>query len=215
LLSNKILRLVSEPGGRSAAEVRTVLDLQEPTSKSHQIQSVHVGPDKTLYVSVGDGQDARRGMNLERFGGKVLRMNLDGTPCKDNPFYERHVRTTPSHYVYAYGLRNVFDFNFDPRSRRIYGSDNGPTLDRFIEIARGAAYGYTGSNASMRINALYTWGPKDNPGPAGFVFLKNDTLGENTVVLRPAARPPRVGAGGSWKGSGAGLAGTSHRPATF
>ena len=56
LLSNHILRLVSDPGGRSIKEVKVLLPLKEFTSPSHQIQQIVQGLDGKLYVSVGDAE---------------------------------------------------------------------------------------------------------------------------------------------------------------
>ena len=180
LLMNRIVRLISKNGGRAMKEAQVILDLKEFTSPSHQIHQIMVGPDGKLYVSVGDGHNFNSSLDLERFAGKLLRMNLDGTPCRDNPFFKDHPRRTPSQYVYALGLRNMFDFDFHPVSQRLYGVDNGPAIDRLVEIVRGGTYGWDGLDDSMRVNSLFTWGPKNNLGPAGLAILKKPTLGKET-----------------------------------
>ena len=112
LLSNRILRLISSEDGKGVVDVKVVLDLKEFTSASNQIQQIMFGPDGKLYVSVGDAENHQLSLDREKFGGKILRMNPDGTPCEDNPFFQP-TPTSPSHYVHVYGVRNVFDLDFD------------------------------------------------------------------------------------------------------
>jgi len=181
LLSNRLVRLYSRSGGKALERAQVLLDLQEFTSSAHQIHHVAFGPDDKLYVSLGEGRNPPLSLDLERFGGKLLRLNLDGTPCDDNPFYQRSAATTPSQYVYAYGLRNVFGFDFHPRTGRLYALDNGRSIDRFLEIVPAGVYGWDGHDSSTRLNALYTWGPLHNTGPAGFAFLRRGTLGADST----------------------------------
>jgi len=181
LLKNRILRLRSAPGGRSAAAVETVLVLDEFTSPSHQIQQLMVGPDGKLWVAVGDGEDHRSSLSLDRFGGKILRLELDGSACRDNPFYDASAPGAVRGYVWAYGLRNVFDFDFQPETDRPYGVDNGETIDRLVRLVAGASYGWDGRRDSTRVNALFTWGPRRTAAPVGFCFLRRPALGAATA----------------------------------
>ena len=180
LLTNRILRLVSKPGGREVESIETLLHPREFTASSHHVQQVAVGPDGKVYVAVGDGRNTTFSLDLEKFGGKILRMNLDGSPCEDNPFFKGRQSESARDYVFAYGLRNVFDFDFDPISARLYAVENGKRIDRICSIAQGGCYAWDGYNDSTRVNALYTWGPK-NVGPAGFTFLRQESLGSNTT----------------------------------
>lgn len=183
MLSNVITRLVSEPGGKRMKDRQVILDLKEFTSPCNQIQQVRLGPDGKLYVSVGDAENHRLSQDIEKFGGKILRMNLDGTACEDNPFYKEYTPEAPSSYVYAWGVRNVFDFDFQPETGRIYAADNGKHTDRFFEVVAGGAYGWNGDPTSIRTNALWSWGPFQNPAPGGLIFLKNGVLGEKSAGL--------------------------------
>ena len=180
LLSNHILRLVSEPGGKAMREKTVLLDLQEFTAPGHQVQQIKHGPDGKLYVSVGDGENHYMNLDLDKFGGKILRLNYDGSACSDNPFFDKRQPASPRSYVFAYGVRNVFDFDFDAETGRLFAADNGHDIDRFLRIDRGAGYCWNGEWDSMRANALYTWGPPDNVAPTGLTFLKHDSLGDRT-----------------------------------
>jgi len=181
LLSNHVLRLVSEPGGKKMAKSEVILDLKQFTSPSNQIQQVVFGPDSKLYVSVGDAENHRLSLDLDQFGGKVIRMELDGSACEDNPYYQDATPDAPRGYVWASGIRNAFDIDFDPETGRLYGVDNGKNIDRFFEIARGGVYGWDGNPESIRINSLFTWGPIGNTAPTGIHFLREPVLGPGSA----------------------------------
>ncbi len=177
LLFNHVLRLVSEPGGRTLRAIKVVLDMKELTAESHQIQTLVEGLDGKLYVSVGDGENRRFSLDLDRFGGKILRLNFDGSACEDNPFYDRASPQSPRSYVFAYGVRNAFGFDAEPGTGALYATDNGQRLDRIIRVVRGGNYGWRGDDESMRSNSIFTWGPVANPCPVGLAFLRHDVLG--------------------------------------
>lgn len=196
LLMNRILRLVGSKDGRQAQRVEVVLDLQEFTSPSNQIQQLVIGPDDKLYVSVGDAENSRLSLDLDKFGGKLLRMDLSGRALADNPFFDPSAPRSPRSYVFAYGVRNVFDFDFDPQSGTIFAGDNGKDIDRFTRLERGASYGWNGARESIRLNALYTWHPAI--APCGFSFLEQDSLGtasQGQAVLAAYGPPAALGSG--------------------
>ena len=195
LLRNRIMRLFSQPGGRTVKRGRFLLDMvNEYTSPSNFIQQVLMGPDGKLYVSVGDGENAPLAMDMTKFGGKVLRMNWDGTACEDNPFYEPNRPRSPRSYVFAYGLRNVFDFDFDPSSGQFFAADNGKVVDRLIHLVSGGGYAWDGRSDGTLVNALYSWSP--TVAPVGLAILRHHTLGPNTrgrLYLGTYGPPAAVG----------------------
>jgi len=71
--------------------------------------------------------------------GRIHRFQVDGDqliPAADNPF-------GADNSTYAYGLRNSFDFDFDPISGLIFASENGPECDDEINlIYPGGNYGW-------------------------------------------------------------------------
>src|SRR2546423_2968659 len=58
--------------------------------------------------------------------GKVLRMNSDGTPPSDNPFYGN---ASWNPYIYTFGHRNMFGLAFHPVTGRPYVTENGPACN--------------------------------------------------------------------------------------
>jgi glucose/arabinose dehydrogenase len=92
------------------------------------------GPDKTLYVTVGDrdrlccGQQddnsiRLRAQSLADHVGKVLRLKDDGTAPADNPFVGR---TGARPEIFTYGHRNGFGLRFHPQTGELWQMEIGP-----------------------------------------------------------------------------------------
>jgi glucose/arabinose dehydrogenase len=73
-------------------------------------------------------------------GGKVLRLNPDGTAPKDNPF-ARKAGYRPE--IYTMGHRNILGMAVNPYTGVIWTDENGPQDDdRLIHLKAGANYGW-------------------------------------------------------------------------
>jgi glucose/arabinose dehydrogenase len=166
----KVVRFHSIDGGRTAATRTTIIDMAgESEGQSHQISNLTIGPDGKLYVHNGDGFETATAQNLDSFRGKVLRMNLNGSPVAHNPFYNASDGTTARDYVFAYGLRNPFGGAWRAADGSHYEVENGPSVDRFARVVGGRNFGWDGSDASMRNFALYGWDPAHAPVNIAFV----------------------------------------------
>jgi glucose/arabinose dehydrogenase len=109
------------------------------------------GPDKTLYVTVGDRdrlccgpQDDNsirmRAQSLADHVGKVLRLKDDGTVPADNPFVGR-AGAKPE--IFTYGHRNGFGLRFHPETGELWQMEIGPMGGDEINILKpGANYGW-------------------------------------------------------------------------
>lgn len=151
VLHNNIVRFQSQPGTfsiqPSAQLAFTDVFSRESTGPSHQIGGCQVQGDY-LYVGVGDGFNSPRGsQDLSRLQGKLLRMTLDGKPVPDNPFYQDNDIQKPENFVWAYGLRNPFSLKVI--DDRVFVADNGPEVDRFVEIQPGVNYLWDGTDQSV------------------------------------------------------------------
>jgi glucose/arabinose dehydrogenase len=93
-------------------------------------------PDGTLLLTTGDGFDYREAaQDLGSGLGKVLRMNEDGTPARDNPF-------PVSPYVYSYGHRNPQGLAVSAGGA-IWLHEHGPRGgDELNRIEAGSNYGW-------------------------------------------------------------------------
>jgi glucose/arabinose dehydrogenase len=188
-LRPKIVRMHSTDGGRTMASMSTIITFpSEPQGQSHQISSLSFGPDGKLYVHNGDGMDSARGQAITSARGKILRMNLDGTPPTDNPFYTSApgVTGTPTvttQLIWLYGVRNPFGGAWRASDASRYGIENGPSNDRIFLCVAGRNYLYTGSDASMaNFNILgvtttplvSAWYPAH--GPVNMAFAQTATF---------------------------------------
>ncbi len=172
----QVLRLSSADGGRTMATSTVILDMPgENQGQSHQISNASIGPDGMLYIHNGDGFDASTALNLDSYRGKILRMDLNGNPLSDNPFYDATNGINSRDYVFAYGLRNPFGGAWRASDGRHYEVENGPSIDRFARVEEAGNYQWDGSNASMLANSIYTWNPAH--APVNISFVESQTFG--------------------------------------
>ena len=146
-------------------------------------------PDGTLLITstipsgVGiNAADWPQPQQLTSDMGKVLRINVDGSIPKDNPFAGR-AGARPE--IYALGLRDVQGVAIEPRTGQLWISEHGPRGgDEINAIAKGKNYGFPligyGRNYSGKpINGdktaqdgleqpVYFWTP--DIAPAGIAF---------------------------------------------
>ncbi|MDI6799525.1 MAG: PQQ-dependent sugar dehydrogenase [Actinomycetota bacterium] len=95
---NMVIGASSSDGLKMDSHV-AIIDSTPSVKAAHQIQAVTVGPDKKLYVNVGDGMiDPEVAQDESDLRGKILRMELDGSVPPDNPI--------KGSYVFAKGFRN-------------------------------------------------------------------------------------------------------------
>ncbi len=132
------------------------LELLHWPTGGHNGGCIRFGPDGLLYLATGDGSgiaDQRlTGQDISDLTGSVLRIDVDnpsggrayGIPG-DNPFVETK-NARPE--VYAYGLRQLWKFSFDPQGR-LWGGDVGQDLWEMVYIIeRGGNYGWSVSEGS-------------------------------------------------------------------
>ena len=169
-LYNKIVRLESDDGGRTAARAVDVLRMEgEATEPSHQIQGLLFGHDGQLYVAVGNGAvHTTRGLDDAYFGGKVLRLNRDGSAPADNPRFDPAQPEAPVSYQWAKGLRNFVALAQRPGDDAIYTAENGYDVDRLLRLEAGQNYGYAGTDSSLLQRGLWFFSPAI--APVGVAF---------------------------------------------
>lgn len=131
---------ITDSGGR-AGDSATLLTLPAGNGCCHKGGRLRFGPDKMLYVTLGENQTPRAAAVTTDVRGKILRYTRDGNPAPDNPFGD----TNP---VWAFGLRNPFGIGFAPDGS-LYATDNGPSggdgprcCDSAKKIERGGDYGW-------------------------------------------------------------------------
>ena len=169
--TNKVVRFVETNGiGSNPTEI-----FSSPAigAGNHNGGNLHFGPDGKLYITIGDDANWANGQDLNSKNAKMHRINADGSIPPDNPWYGQ-----PNHVWsnYAYGLRNSFDFDFDPVSFWLFASENGPSCDDELNrILAGYDYGWRsnypcGDNDPQynTIPPLWRWTPTIAPTGAAF-----------------------------------------------
>lgn len=173
----RVVRYQSSADGLTAEDSTVILEMtDEQVGQSHFISNLTFGPDGMLYVHMGDGVDPATSLNLDYFRGKILRMNLDGSPAEDNPFYDEDDGINARDYVWAYGLRNPFGGDWRISDGLHFFVENGPDIDRFgvVEEA-GESFGWSGEEEDMFINAIYNWDPAC--APVNIEFIQPEVFG--------------------------------------
>ncbi len=132
-LRNQVLRYREEDG--VGVRLRVLLSSRASASPYHNGGRILFGPDGFLYVVTGDGHDPATAQDLSgELRGQILRIAPNGAVPRTNPFGDP---------VFAYGLRNSFGFAFDPRSGRLWQTENGPACNDEINlIRRGRSHGW-------------------------------------------------------------------------
>ena len=110
----------------------------------HMGGAIHFDSSGKILVQVGDHQSSSFSQNLDHPTGKILRVNVDGTPATDNPFYNAGNGITWTDYIWASGLRNPFSGDVDPATGRYFINDVGQGSWEEINEATvgGANYGW-------------------------------------------------------------------------
>ena len=189
-LFNQIIRVEVEDGGRRAGSINPILRMEtNPTTASHQVHALTIGPDGKLYANVGNAFSSDQSQFDGTFNGKILRMNLDGSAPSDNPLYDPTRPGVPESYLFAKGIRNAFGAAWRAVDGQLYISENGSKLDRVVRVVAGANLGYDGRDASLVPGALYVFGPPA-VAPTGIAALNEPRLpaAPGTLYVGTSAR---------------------------
>ncbi|MBC8493179.1 MAG: PQQ-dependent sugar dehydrogenase [Candidatus Thioglobus sp.] len=93
-----------------------------------------------VYFSIGDRGFRPNAQNLKTHAGSILRLNLDGTIPKDNPFIEHSVALPE---IWSYGHRNPQGLVWDNENKRLWSIEHGPRGgDEINLIEKGKNYGW-------------------------------------------------------------------------
>jgi glucose/arabinose dehydrogenase len=107
--------------------------------QGHFSHRIVFGPDGYLWLSSGERQQFDPAQDMQSNLGKIIRLNLDGSVPRDNPFAERG---GVSAQIWSLGHRNPLGLAFDS-SGQLWDVEMGPMGgDELNLVRRGANYGY-------------------------------------------------------------------------
>jgi glucose/arabinose dehydrogenase len=153
-LETVISRFKVSKSNPQAADVQSeeiLLTFRQPFS-NHNGGKIAFGRDGFLYVSAGDGGSGgdprNNGQDKKVLLGKILRIDVDKSDGQnkysippDNPFQNN--RSGYREEIYAFGLRNVWRFNFDYETGALWAGDVGQNeLEEINIIEKGGNYGW-------------------------------------------------------------------------
>ncbi|QSP95475.1 PQQ-dependent sugar dehydrogenase [Marinobacter salinisoli] len=120
--------------------LRTDLLSQRQPFANHNGGHIAFGPDRRLYIGLGDGGSANdpgnRAQDLSTRLGKILTLNADGSPSGNDVS-----GAVPE--IFAYGLRNPWRWSFDRQTGDLWAGDVGENrFEEINRITRGGNYGW-------------------------------------------------------------------------
>jgi PQQ-dependent dehydrogenase (s-GDH family) len=141
-----------------------------PSGNDHISGRLKVGPDKKIYLTIGDmganqfgnkckpiesqripASEEIQQQDWSAYKGKILRINLDGSVPSDNPL----ISGIQSH-IYSYGHRNAQGLAFS-KNGYLFSSEHGPKSDDEVNrIEAGMNYGWP-HIAGKQDNQAYTY----------------------------------------------------------
>lgn len=169
-----------------------VLYKATPNTKGGNHFGSRIEFDKNGYLYFSIGERFQRDIfpqDITKDGGKIYRINADGSIPQDNPFY---TTSGAKKAIYSYGHRNPQGMSLHPETGKIWTHEHGPQGGDEINIIKpGINYGWP--KASFGINydgtsftdatslpnmedPIHYWVP--SIAPSGMVFVTSDKYPE-------------------------------------
>ncbi len=110
------------------------------TGRGHYSHRIAFSPDgKYLFVASGERQKFSPAQDLSVNLGKIVRLNLDGTPAPGNPFADKGGTSAE---IWSYGHRNILGLQFDAEGR-LWDLEHGPAGGDELNLVKpGQNYGW-------------------------------------------------------------------------
>jgi len=167
-IHNRLVRFTDVNG---VGENLTILLDDLPASPIHNGGTIHFGPDRKLYVTIGDASQRNLAQDPDALNGKMLRINADGSVPVDNPI--------PGSPVFAFGLRNSFGFTFHAHTGDLWATENSDdTNDEINRIEAGGNYGWP-----------IVAGPFNTPPFIDPIVTFTPTIGPTAILTIPEGSP--------------------------
>jgi glucose/arabinose dehydrogenase len=135
----------SNPNVADSTSAQILLNVTQPFA-NHNGGQLAFGPDRFLYMGLGDGGDGgdpgNRAQNLSLLLGKILRIDVDGGSPYAIPATNPFRNTTGAMpEIWAYGLRNPWRFSFDRLTGDLFIADVGQSAREEVNFQPAASPG--------------------------------------------------------------------------
>ena len=134
-IRNRVYKYNYDASQKALVNGTLVLDLQGEPGPFHNGGKITIGPDGYLYAVIGDISESWSHLDNQVNGtmqgerSAIVRVDREtGEAPSDNPFYG----IPGFEKIYAYGIRNSFGLAFDPVTKVLWMTENGP--DKYDEI---------------------------------------------------------------------------------
>jgi glucose/arabinose dehydrogenase len=137
-----------------------------PAGSIHDGGRIAFGPDGKLYVATGESGNPELAQDRSSLGGKILRINPDGSIPSDNP--------GPGSPVWSFGHRNIQGLAWDSAGR-LWATEYGANrLDELNLILPGGNYGWPMAEGRADtpglIDPVIQWST-DEASPSGLAYF--------------------------------------------
>jgi aldose sugar dehydrogenase len=189
-------------GGHTLSNLQDVFVSNAFTDQASMSRMVF-GRDGKIYMAIGMTHPGKFGSPQDAqdpasHGGKILRLNDDGSAPDDNPFAGR-----PSYKpeIYALGIRNALGLIVHPQTGEIWDTENGPFGGDEINIIQaGKNYGWPVISYGRSYSGERTGGTGPTlaepcaPGMEQPLLFWNPSIAAAGIVIYTGERFPQ------WKG---------------
>jgi aldose sugar dehydrogenase len=181
---------------------KLLLQLPAVPGPHHNAGKVLIGPDNNVYVVIGDVDGSRTytqnvGNGPPSDGTSVIyRITQDAKPVGNGILGA----TSPINKYYAYGIRNSFGMDFDPLTKKLWNTENGPGFGDEINLVEPGFNSGWVKVQGFWIPQTYFGGPVASTPPAGLVdfggkgkysppeFVWNQTVGVTAIKFLNSAK---------------------------
>lgn len=171
--------------GTSISDDKIIID-NLPAEQYHAGCRIKFGPDRKLYITVGDAGERKLAQDMTKMHGKLLRINSDGSNPPDNPF--------PGSPIWSLGHRNAQGIDWYGNTEIMWSTEHGPSGfdgpgggDEVNVIEKGKNYGWPEvshtDNKEPFFAPLLVYTPAE--APASGMFYKSDKIADlkNTFLF--------------------------------
>ena len=167
--------------GMDLVNKRVIFESRPAASGLDQIGGrLAFGPDHALYLTIGDRFQMEKAQDLLDDGGKIIRINVDGSIPDDNPFVGRS-DVLPE--IYSYGHRNPQGLIGNVGDGQLWSIEQGPKGgDELNLIAGGSNYGWPVVTYGVNYDGTVISDKTSAPGMVDPIYFWVPSLATGSLV---------------------------------